>query len=392
MAIRECALQNPAFAELKHVFDNRDEKAAAFRAKGGKVIAELGVDVPDEMIIGAGMMPVRVYADPEKALTETDKYLEFSFDPQVRAQFERLVDGTYGSQVDALAISNSTDVIIRVFLYLRELHRVEPEKNVPEVEFIDWLFSRHRLHQQRDEFVIDLFRKAVERWSGKELTDEMIREGGRICNENRAALRRIGALRHGEEVRISGSEALVIIGSAFYMDRAEHTALVNQVADAAAEWPVIDAPKVFFTGSQQEDTWLYDQIEAQGLVGAGEDTDAGDRFYDRDFNMDYPVIRAVVDRYLYREYSAKKATVQERAGALDREVEAVGADGVIFYTNQYDEVATWDMPKQRKNLEARGIKHMTFGKMQWPAWKNEDTVEKLAAFAEELKNAKGGTQ
>ena len=32
----------------------------------------------------------------------------------------------------------------------------------------------HRLHQQRDEFVIDLFRKAVERWSGKELTDEMI--------------------------------------------------------------------------------------------------------------------------------------------------------------------------------------------------------------------------
>ena len=121
------------------------------------------------------------------------------------------------------------------------------------------------------------------------------------------------------------------------------------------------------------------------MVIVGEDTDWGDRYYDRDYNMEYPVIRAVVDRYMLREFSAKKAFVSQRVEALDREVDAVGAQGVIFYTNVYDEVATWDMPKQRKMLEAKGVLHTTFGSMLWPVEKNADLDARLAAFADELK-------
>ena len=384
MSIRACALQSEAFAALKDVYDHRDREAARWRAAGRKVIGELGCDVPDELIIAAGMLPVRIYADPERPLAETDKYLEYAFDPMVRAQFEKIVDGTYYDQIDALAISNSTDVIIRVFLYLREIHRVEPEKKVPPVAFIDWLFTRHRLHQTRDEFIIELFKKQVEEWAGRTITDEEIRAAGQICNENRQALREMAKLRHGE-VRISGSEALVIIGAGLFMDRAEHTKLVRQVTEDAAQWPVLTGPKVYYTGANQEDTVLYDKIEAAGMVVVGEDTDWGDRHHDRDYNPDYPVIRGIVDRYFLREFSAKKSTPAQRTEALDREVDAAGAQGVIFYTNQYDEVATWDMPKQRKSLEARGIQHITFGRMLWPVAKNEDLDEKLSGFAAQLK-------
>lgn len=389
MSIRDCALQSEAFAALKDVYDHRDREAAKWRAAGKKVIGELGCDVPDELIIAAGMLPVRIYADPERPLAETDKYLEYAFDPMVRAQFEKIVDGTYYDQIDALAISNSTDVIIRVFLYLREIHRVEPEKKVPPVAFIDWLFTRHRLHQTRDEFIIELFKKQVEEWAGRTIIDEEIRAAGQICNENRQALREMAKLRHGQEVRISGSEALVIIGAGLFMDRAEHTKLVRQVTEDAAGWPVLSGPRVYYTGANQEDTVLYDKIEAAGMVVVGEDTDWGDRHYDRDYNPDYPVIRGIVDRYFLREFSAKKSTPAQRTEALDREVDAAGAQGVIFYTNQYDEVATWDMPKQRKSLEARGIQHITFGRMLWPVAKNEDLDEKLSGFAAQLK---GGVQ
>lgn len=327
------------------------------------------------------MFPVRIYADPAKSLEETDKYLEYSFEPVVRAQFEKIIDGTYGSQIDYLAISNSTDVIIRIFLYLRELKRVEPEKPVPPITFIDWLFTRHRLHQMRDEFVVDLFKKQLEEWSGKEITDEAVREAGAVLNENRRALREMAQLRHGKEVRICGSEAMVIIGAGFFMDKKEHTELVRQVTEDAKSWPVLEGPRVFYTGANHEDNALYDRIEAAGLVIVGEDTDWGDRSYDRDYNPELPVIRGVVDRYLFREFSAKKAFVSQRVEALDREVNAAGAEGVIFYTNQYDEVATWDMPGQRKSLESRGIRHITFGRMQWPVSKNEGLDEKLAAFA-----------
>ena len=389
MSIRSCALESKAFLALKDAYDHREKGAAKARAKGIKVLGELGFDVPEELVLASGMFPVRIYADPEKSLEETDKYLEYSFEPVVRAQFEKIIDGTYGSQIDFLAISNSTDVIIRIFLYLRELKRVEPEKPVPPITFIDWLFTRHRLHQMRDEFVIDLFKKQLEEWSGKEITDEAVREAGAVLNENRRALREMAQLRHGSEVRIGGSEAMVIIGAGFFMDKKEHTELVGQVTEDAKSWPVLEGPRVFYTGANHEDNALYDKIEAAGLVIVGEDTDWGDRSYDRDYNPELPVIRGVVDRYLFREFSAKKAFVSQRVEALDREVNAAGAQGVIFYTNQYDEVATWDMPKQRKSLESRGIRHITFGRMQWPVSKNEGLDEKLAAFAQEMK---GGAQ
>ena len=162
MSIRNCALESKAFTALKEVWDHRDAEAAKWRAQEKKVVGKLGFDVPDELLIAADMLPVQIYADPDRSLEETNKYLEYAFEPVVRAQFEKLIDGTYGEQLDALAISNSTDVVIRIFLYLRELHRVEPEKNLPPFAFIDWLFTRHQMHQKRNEFVIDLFRKQVE--------------------------------------------------------------------------------------------------------------------------------------------------------------------------------------------------------------------------------------
>lgn len=63
---------------------------------------------------------------------------------------------------------------------------------------------------------------------------------------------------------------------------------------------------MFYTGAEQEDTSLYEKIEAQGMVIVGEDTNWGDRYYNRDYNLDYPATRALVDRYMLREFSAKK--------------------------------------------------------------------------------------
>ena len=383
MAIRQCALDCAAFAQLKHVYENREEIPAKLRAEGIKVIGKMGCDVPDELIIAGGMLPVQIYADPAKELKETDVYLEYAFDPMVRAQFEKIVDGTYAGQIDALAISNSTDVIIRTYLYLRELHRVEPEKALPEMEFIDWLFTRKPMHAKRNELIVKIFWEAVERWAGRQVTKEQVIAAAKICNENKAALRRMQALRC--EGRISGCEALVIIGAGFFMEKTKHTELVHAVTDAAAEWPVIEAPKVFFTGSNQEDTSLYQKIEDAGLLVVGEDHDWGGRVFDRDMNLDPDPVRGLVDCYMLREFSGKKAFVSQRVDALNREVKAAGADGVIFYTNQYEEAASWDYPSQKESLEAAGKKTLGLFKMLWPCDKNEGLPEAFEGLAGSMK-------
>ena len=384
MAIRDCALQDPSFAKLLDVYNNRDRAAAAYRKEGGRVLAKLGFDVPDELVLAAGLMPVQVYADPDKELVYTSKMLEFAFDPMVRKQFEKLVDGTYKSQADFLAVSNSTDVIIRVFLYLRETLRSLPEVPVPPTCFIDWLFTRNRMHQERNELTIKIFKKQLEDWTGTKITDTKIKRAAKVCNAERAALRKIGALRHGKKVRISGTEALVIIGSGFFMDKKEHTDLVKQIAKAAAKWPVITGPRVFVTGSVHEDLNVYSMIEDAGAVIVSEDHDWGDRSYERDYNLEYAPVRAIVDRYMLRSFSSKKAFVSQRVEALDEAVKASGAEAVVFYTNIYEEAASWDYPSQKASLDAQGIKNASWVKMQYPAGLNEGLAESIAQFVKGL--------
>ena len=84
MSIRNCALESKAFTALKEVWDHRDAEAAKWRAQGKKVVGKLGFDVPDELLIAADMLPVQIYADPDRSLEETNKYLEYAFEPVVR--------------------------------------------------------------------------------------------------------------------------------------------------------------------------------------------------------------------------------------------------------------------------------------------------------------------
>lgn len=388
MSIRKIALRDPAFFELYRVYTDREAAAAQWRAGGGAVLGKLGFDVPDELAIAAGFLPVQVYAEPRASLPLADRYLEYSFDPVLRSQFEGLTDGTWQKRFDKLAISNSTDAIIRIFLYLREIQRSEPDMPVPPLTFIDWLFTRNRMHQERNELIVRLFMQQLEEWSDRPLTADAIRTAAQICNEDRAALREMAQLRRGSEVRVTGSEALVIIGSAFFMERSRHAQLVRQVVAAAASWPVFTGPRIFVTGSAQESTALYERLEDAGAVVVGEDHDWGDRFYDRDFPLDYPIVRAVVDRYMLREFSSKKAFVSQRVAALDRAVDAAAAEGVLFYTNIYDDSDSWDYPSQRESLHSRGIATLHMPKMQYPVEKNAGLDDRLRAFVAELKEGK----
>lgn len=385
MGIRMCAKANESFNRLFEYYSDREKAAREFRKKGGKVVAELGCDVPDELVIAAGMFPYRVYAGESRQLHEADRYLEYSFDTPVRMQFEKMADGSLGKDVDFIAISNSTDTLIRIYLYLRELKRSEPDKNVPPIDFIDWLFTRRLIHQTRNEFTISLFIKTLEDWSGRKISETDFYSAAAICNEDRAALREIMKLRHADKPRITGCEALVIICSAFFMDRQEHASLVRKLTEDAKNWPVIEGERVFLTGSNQENIELYEIIEKSGAVIIGEDNDWGERFYARDCSLELPPVRSIVDRYMLRCFSSKKALVSQRVEALNSWAKESGAQGVIFYLNSFEEAASWDLPSQRKALAESGIKSRVFAKMSYPVSKNSGLEQSLKTFIESLK-------
>ena len=382
--LRECALEDPAFGKLYRAFlDRGNEAAAAHRAGGGRVVGCLGADVPEEYLLAGGLLPIRIAPDPSSGLEYADKYLEACFDPMVRSQFDRILRP--GEKPwDYVAVSNSTDVLIRVYLYLRELRRTEPGA-VPDTAFVDWLFTPSRKFQLYNEARALDFRKTAEAWAGKAITDADIREAVHILNGQRSAMGRIYALRQADEPRVSGTEALIIAGAGFYMDKAKHRDLVNDVADAAAAWPVLPGPRLYYSGTEQYDLTVYQYLENAGAVIVGEDQDCGMRYYQRLTDPEIAPEKAVVTRYMCRTPSPKKAGVSRRVETLCCEALEAKARGVAVCMDWFEEAASWDFPEEKRALEAEGVKAAQFCKLPYPAEEDETLRARMEAFAEELK-------
>ena len=251
--------------------------------------------------------------------------------------------------------------------------------------FIDWLFTRSRKFQLANEKTAAVFRKTAEEWAGRPVTDEDVAAAVKTLNEERAALRRISALRLGPEARISGEEALIVTGAGFYMDRAEHTKLVLALAEEAEAWPVLAGPRVFLSGTEQYETTVYEMLEAPGAVVTAEDHDCGMRWYEGDTDPALPPEKAVAARYMLRSPSPKKATVFQRVEALCAAAQAAGARGVAVCMDMFEEAASWDFPEERKALAELGIEAREFCKLPYPAAGDAGLGERMADFVRSLK-------
>lgn len=383
MSIRKEAMTNSAFLQMKEVYDNRESIIKECKRHGKKVIGTLGYDVPDELILAADMMQYRIYGQPDIDFTETNKYLEFSFPPVVRAQFEKIIDGTDADIMDYLVISNSTDALVRIYYYIREVKSLEPEKLIPELYFIDWHFTRFRMHQIRNEQTLRNFKEQLEIWRGKKITDNEIEAASIVCNERRALLEELSELR--KEGRISGTEALIIIGASYYMDVENYVVLLKGLLEDIAKWQKAEGYKVFMTGSVHENTDFYSLLESKGFNVVSEDHDWGDRSWERQTNLRIEPIKAIVDRYMLRSPGCKRAFVSERVETVCKKAVDCGAKGVISYTHAYDDAPSWDFPKQKKALAELGISSLQLSGMQYKSELDGKLETKLDEFLYTIK-------
>ena len=389
MKQRICAEQSSAYRRLLHAYENRYEHLAQCRAAGKKAVGCLGYGVCSELITAAGMAPVAICADADYDRALADKYLEYSFTEKGKCYFAKLVGGLGSVTPEYAAIGDSEDVMNRVYYYAREVQRSEPERDMPELYFVDWLFSRHMMYQGWNKKALARFQAQLEAWSGAPISEEALKAAIGLSNRQFAAMEKLRALRRCEAPRVTGCEALVIIGAKNFMDAAEYTECLETLACEAADWPEAEGGKVYFSGSVQHDVSVYEVIEAHGLIVCGEDHDWGDRAFERPIRTDLEPLQALVDSYMLRTPTAQKGLVAERVDAMMDSVAAAGAKAVVFYTDEYDEAASWDYPSQKKALDGQQIPSANFCKRKLAAAEDAELAEGLEALKTKLE---GGAQ
>ena len=341
-----------ALAKLTRAYNERDQATMEWKLGGGQVVGCLGSDVPEELLVAAGFLPVRICGKPGSDMKAAELYLEQGFDPLVRAQFSRIVGGAY-AYLDHLIISNSSDALIRVFYYLRAIRQLEPERPIPDLYFFDFLHTPFRMSAlyNRDRF--RELRKVVESWRGQPIMAAELEEAIAIYNENRALLQDLQTLRNSSLV--SGVEALQIIGAALFLPRCEHTRLLKEFLNEAGDLPPISGVRLFMTGSTLDHPEFYELVESCGAVIVGEDHELGSRLFTGEIDPAVDPVDGIVDHYHLRRPSSSQATISERVAALVEQVKSTAAQGVIFFIHQADDAPSWDFPEQRKALEAIGI-------------------------------------
>lgn len=329
--------------------------AEAYRAHaaGVPVVGVTSDTVPWELIRAAGGFPV-VLRPPRGPAPNADELLEPDvFAARIRGIFEGVVSGAW-SFLRAVVIPRTSEQEYKLFLYLREVAREKSRQAMPPVYLYDLLHSRS---QDSYEYGLGRTRRLkedLEQIAGHAIGAHDLAQAVAVSNAARGATRRLLHLRTGDEPRLSGTEAVVLIGAARYMDRAEFAELATDAIGTLEQGPPRRGARLMIAGAPLADSGLHARLESLGAVviiedgwwGAGADIRAGD-----------DLLRALFEKY-YLDTPSPRVFPAAVADQWFESAVRSGVDGVLFYQPPEDYVEGWDYPRRKRLLDALGIPSM----------------------------------
>lgn len=327
------------------------------------VVGIIGTDVPEEPIRAAGLHPFRIVGEPGAPTPNADRFVERAVDPLARSIFERLLDGTYG-WLSRLVLCHDSDATVRLYYYLRELRRIEPDRRLPELAFVDVLHQPARTSAVYTRRRLAGFVEALGRWGGQPVRDEDVHAEIVAANERRRLLRELAELRAVDPPRLTGSEALAVIGAGSMMTQEDHLACLRELIDELADPDPAAAPtgglagkagtdpvRLFVTGSAHDGPGWYDTVEASGAIIVGEDHANGNAGAIGTIDEQTDPLTALAAFYQRRTVGSARTSITRRAEATASGAVAAGADGVLCLLRRQDPAPHWDVAAQRARLE-----------------------------------------
>ena len=371
-----------------HEFLNyyNDPRRAALEWKSdhdGSVVGYLGPDVPEELIIAAGMLPVRIGADPEGSNKMAEQFSEGNSGPVLSSLVSRLLDGTY-EYIDYLVICTRPNYYAEMFGFFRELKRIQPHMLNARIALIDL----H--HTDRDSSVkfnhesVNGFRRTLEGWSGNKITDDMIGEAIHLVNMNRKLLYKISSLRTSGKPRLCGSETLAIIGSGMVMSKMRHNEMLESLLRESGSLSRKDGIRLIYSGTETDYLLPYELIESTGAIIIADDQDRGSRAIEVTVDEQRDPIEAIAARYHYRSPSSSGFNTNDRCIYLKNLASDLDIEGVVFFIQASDHPAAWEYPQLRDTLNSISVPSVELGPQKFRTENTDEIKRKVEDFISAL--------
>jgi benzoyl-CoA reductase/2-hydroxyglutaryl-CoA dehydratase subunit BcrC/BadD/HgdB len=345
-----------SFEVMQKHYQQRDLSAREWKKKG-KVVGYFCDSVPEELILAAGFFPFRLSGN-SSGKTDIARQHIVPRHPKredfVHSMLNMVLTGEY-DYLDYLVIPHTRDSIHRLYQTLVMLREANPDIRVPEFHFLDTVHSNLFSGEQYLHNQFMTLKNKLEEWSGKSITDTSLSQAIAVTNENKRLLKKVAELRASEQPRISGVDALQIIGSSMFMLKEEHNNLLKQYLINEKELPYSDGIRMFVSGSPLDNLQLYEVIESNNAVVVAEDNCWGNRYSDIPIEESLDPLEAITDRYYNkspcpRMYPLKWLTEYSVKSAVEAR-----SQGVICYVFENAVAEAWATPDKIKEFQSKGI-------------------------------------
>jgi bcr-type benzoyl-CoA reductase subunit C len=345
--------QSNIFSTVERYYKDYGLRAKELKEEGEKIIGYVCSFVPLEIITAAGCIPFRVRGNIHEPITTGDTLLETIVCPYYRSCFDLSVKQKYDF-LSGMVIPHGCDSMVRSYsawsysLPYSYFHFV----NIPTV-----------CDESSFEFFnaeLNTFRKSLEKFAGKVITDEDLVQAIRVHNENRDKVKALYEFRKADPPLISGTELIMVLTVGSSLPIGEANALFDQVlADIKRreKSPLKKGPRILIDGACLDNIELIKLVEEVGGNVVADTICNGARDYFPRTDVGGDPINALAHRYLDK-INCPKTYRENKTGTFEGDIAArfgdIGAyakefkvKGAILYVYKYCDPFGFEAPARK---------------------------------------------
>ncbi len=335
------------FDQFKEWYENRHEYAKKWKERtGGKVIGIFCTYVPEEILYAADILPVRILGSHEPQ-DVSEPHIFAMFCPFCRDCLAQGLKGRF-DYLDGITIAQSC-------LHIRQAY-TSWDLHIP-VDFKYYL--PHPMHVQSPHAVPYLteeliqFKKAVEEWTGKQITEEDLKRGIEIMNNNRRLLQQVYELRKKPSPPLTGFEAMLMVVSSQMVDKREHNKALEELLQKLPTRS-LDEPgeRLMILGSEDDDTEFIAMVEDLGTRIVIDEHCTGTRYFYEEVSTNGDVLTSIAERYVKRiPCPSKDWPKRTRVDHIVKLAKEYNIQGAIVMQMKFCDPHELDTPAIKEALE-----------------------------------------
>ncbi|MHC4340291.1 MAG: 2-hydroxyacyl-CoA dehydratase [Planctomycetota bacterium] len=277
--------------------DARHEYAKEWkRRNNGKVLGYFCTYYPEEILYAAQMLPVRIMGSHEPQDVPEPPISGMSC-PFCRDCLAQGLQGRY-DYLDGIGMAQSC-------LHLRQAY-TSWQLHIPtEFDYClpmpDNAQSPRAIPYLRGE--LEQFMKAVEKWTGRTISDDDLLRGIEIMNRNRRLMREVYELRKAPEPPVTGLECMQMVVAGQMVDKRDHSAELEMMLPRLKE-RTLDretGERLMIIGSEEDDRAFLDMVESLGATIVVDEHCTGSRYFWNEAEpSETDPLTAIAQRYLER--------------------------------------------------------------------------------------------